>query len=164
MTKGRKLAPVKASDTSVRADRREKFAKFEEQNNVLDALPDKAPSGLGTEGAKVWRKVVKELKKVGIVKDIDRYNLIMFCQFWETYLQAQQEVIDNGATVMRESGPAKNPAYNVMNDSASKLITLSNQLGLTFTSRAQMLWALSDNDKNKKTTANAFARWGGVRS
>lgn len=133
---GRKMIPAESSDGYVRPERIEKEKKIKEMTEGLADIPDKAPNYIPAYGKKLWATVVPELKRLGLVKQLDQTTLEMMCSFYDTYRKAYQDVKKNGMTTPQGK---KSPSFAAMVDSATQIKQCARELGLTYTSRGQML-------------------------
>jgi P27 family predicted phage terminase small subunit len=113
-------------------------------------LTEHPPDFLGREGKAEWRRLMAELKRIpGLTQRPDRAMLSAWCEEWERYRWACEDVKKNGHVLLIEDGetrdgrtlyirPVKNPAVQISRDSLEKLISLSTRFGLTPGDRARL--------------------------
>ncbi|MEM7131188.1 MAG: phage terminase small subunit P27 family [Chloroflexota bacterium] len=67
-----------------------------------------APKILQGEARKEWRRISKELHALGLLTDIDRAALTMYCQAWGRWMQAEEalaETFENDDGEIRLKNP-----------------------------------------------------------
>lgn len=110
--------------------------------------PDLSPIAQG-----FWNTVTTQLKWAGIVTEVDGSALRLLCESWETYIEAGDDVRNNGITVLSvtKAGTNRivNPAMKVRNDAWKQIYSMLRQFGLTPSARTGMtLNELTDEGDN----------------
>lgn len=103
---------------------------LQKQNPLVEGAPD-MPPGLGPDAAKLWRKLVPELHKLGIVSSIDESMLAGLCYWWQIYLTSQAAL----AGVTDYSTTSGKRALEAVAKAWTEYSRIARQFGLTATSR-----------------------------
>lgn len=103
-------------------------------------LPPEAPDLLGEHARAEWDRVVPELQRLGLIKSIDRAALASYCEMWDLFVRATEDVHESGLTVenhsVRKDGSesvwfTKNPSIAVQRDAQAALRAWCAEFGLT---------------------------------
>lgn len=87
----------------------------------------------------IWNTTSEILIQRKVLSLADAAMLLVYCNSFSLYLEAEQEVLDGGLTVMSAQGGAKkNPAVNVRQDAISALMRAGSLLGLDPLSRSRV--------------------------
>lgn len=114
--------------------------KLHEQNEDATKLPVTPPRHLDKIAKRMWTQLVPELNKTGIVNIQDKAVVESFCMSYSMLRTAWQNIQENGATYMSETGRVyKNPAVDILSDNQNKIKSLGTSIGLTPESRAQFV-------------------------
>ncbi len=98
-----------------------------------------APDWLGDTARREWDRLAPVLIRMGVLTQIDRDALAVYCEAVAHYQQAV-EVIDRTAVLIRgQRGLVKNPAAQVARDQAAIIRAMARELGLTPSARAEMV-------------------------
>lgn len=130
-------------------------------------VPETAPKWLGKYGKVLYPKIAAYLNKNSKIIRADEYLVQEYCSAYDIYRIAyadlqkhgiQQAVYKtavnpvDGSVVSRDfSGYRKNPAYQMMSDSLSKMNQIGRELGLSPKARSQMMELNSPSDKNEES-------------
>jgi P27 family predicted phage terminase small subunit len=96
---------------------------------------------LSEEGRKEWRRVCKELLPLGLLTVLDRGALAAYCEAWNEFVKAQEEVNKENfkrVLISEKGGEYPNPALWVARDARKNLNQMSEKLGMTPASRARL--------------------------
>lgn len=98
-----------------------------------------APAHL-SDGAKTeWGYVVPRLDEIGMLNKIDRTALEVYCEAVATHREAVASLRQGGVLVRGDKGRVvKNPAAQIVRDSATTIRLLGAEFGLTPSSRTRM--------------------------
>ena len=78
------------------------------------------PAELSDAARQEWRRVGKDLQRLGLLSNIDRAGLAAYCEAWAQWLEAISAVQLSGAVVKAPSGyPILNPHLAVANQAYS---------------------------------------------
>jgi len=99
-----------------------------------------------------WKRILPELRRLGLLTIVDRTALAAYCQSWADYKEAIKFLKENGKTYsVRGEGGRKYLAYPqvTMADRALKQIrAFCTEFGLTPSSRARMsMSGIEDDDE-----------------
>ncbi|MBD5429701.1 phage terminase small subunit P27 family [Lactobacillus sp.] len=130
-------------------------------------VPTQAPKWLGTYGKNIYSKLATYLNKNDKIIRADQFLVEEFCAAYDNYRNSyasiqedglQQKIFKttvspvDGEIVARDfAGFRKNPAYQMMSDSLSKMNSIGRELGLSPKARSEMLDFKSETN-DKKTT------------
>ena len=86
----------------------------EEASAVEDDQLKYAPRWLTDKAAKTeWQRLIKEMRKAGLVCNLDRNNIGMYCNCWSDYLRVSQLIKMLLPEDEKEVLPADNAAENM---------------------------------------------------
>jgi len=95
------------------------------------------PTFLSAEGKREWKRIVKELEPLGLLTQLDRAPLALYCQAWEEFLAANKAVAD--LVLKGESGAGYiAPAVNIRSAAWKRVLTSAAEFGLTPASRSRV--------------------------
>lgn len=81
----------------------------------------------------------KKLMGLGLMTEIDRTALAMYCQSWARWVEAEQEIQENGVIVYTPKGhPIQNPYLAVANRAMTDIRRLLAEFGMTPASRSKV--------------------------
>jgi len=107
--------------------------------DMFDGCPS-APDDLGDVGSLIWEGTVKELFEKGMLYNIDIPMIKIYCQEYENYQEAENELKAQGRVVKQTNTKGAtnyvpSPWLTVKTKSWEVIKTLSLQFGLTPVSR-----------------------------
>lgn len=169
--------PAKLDRNSKRKDQRDKVEALDEfQNGMQDLQTSPNKNIKSGRAGYIYRQISKILTEQGFVKEIDVHLVNLLAIHIDIYYQAYKSIVDDGIQQAiygveqtptgevidkhRFRGFKKNPAVDTLNQATNQIKTLSDKLGMTPTSRAQMLANIKVDDKKKETISDVFG--GGV--
>ncbi|MER7445058.1 phage terminase small subunit P27 family [Micromonospora avicenniae] len=90
------------------------------------------PADLKGEAFAEWSRVTTFLEKVGHIESIDYAALVVYCSAWAAFNDARSALDEHGPLVMgRDGGYVKNPAAQIMKDSAAIMLNYGQRFGFT---------------------------------
>lgn len=137
-------------------------------------VPNQAPKWLGEYGKRLYPKLATYLNKSNKILRADEYLIQQYCSAYDIYRKAYDELIKHGiqqaiyktslspvdgSVVSKDfQGYKKNPAYNMMSDSLSKMNQIGKELGLSPKARNQLmdLKNTNSNDKSIEQSVKEF--------
>lgn len=135
-------------------------------------LPKKAPEYLGALGKAMWRYLAPFLNQSKKIIRADQYLVAQYCSTYEIYRKAYADVqkhgiqqaiyktslspVDGKVVSKDFQGYKKNPAYNIMSDSLSKMNQMGKELGLSPKARSQLMELKTPNDDKKKSVTESM--------
>ena len=114
---------------------------FQPPANTPKAKPvlPKCPAWLSKEAKKEWRRVAGPLYRAGLLTELDKNTLAMYCQTWGRYEQCQKTLAQEGDTYIQSNGePKQRPEYYIMKDAMKELRALITLFGLAPGPRMRM--------------------------
>ncbi|MFT8861274.1 phage terminase small subunit P27 family [Schleiferilactobacillus harbinensis] len=147
---GRKIKIT--TDEHDRADQRRRTEELGKKTASMQQLQVTPPRFLTGYASAAWREMVPLLNKSGLVKQVDKPIVIALCQQIQVSRMAYLDVNKNGLT----SGSRKNPAAAILNDSTTKIKSLSDSLGLSPQARASIVLDNQDDDDDGPTLKQAL--------
>lgn len=152
------------------------FTKGDESLTKVDLsmpkVPNQAPKWLGTYGKYLYPKLATYLNKSDKILRADEYLLQQYCSAYDVYRKSYDEIIKHGVqqaiyktslspvdgTVVSKDfqGYKKNPAYNMMSDSLSKMNQIGKELGLSPKARSQMMELNTPKNDDAKSTVTSL--------
>ena len=110
------------------------------------------PFWMGDYGRQLWETVAPLLCKERVLEATDIQNLEVYCNAYDQFRMAQEEVRNNGVTVAGATGGLiKNPAVTALKEATAMMATYGGMLGLDPSSRQRLV----GGDK-KKQNGNPF--------
>ena len=137
-------------------------------------VPNQAPKWLGIYGKFLYPKLATYLNKSNKILRADEYLIQQYCSAYDIYRKAYDELIKHGIqqaiyktslspvdgrVVSKDfAGYKKNPAYNMMSDSLSKMNQIGKELGLSPKARNQLM-DLKNIDNNDKSIGQSLKKF-----
>ncbi|TSO25301.1 phage terminase small subunit P27 family [Lactobacillus sp. LL6] len=131
-------------------------------------VPTQAPKWLGTYGKYLYPKLANYLNKNSKILRADEYLVQQYCSTYDIYRIAYDDLQENGiqqkifkttispvdGTIVSKdfAGYRKNPAYQMMSDSLSKMNAIGRELGLSPKARSEMMSYKSPDEEKKGTS------------
>lgn len=138
MGRSRKPSEMQKGNITVIAGNKRKTE--EESVTVGKDQLEKPPTWLvDNEAKKEWRRLVKELEKIDIIGNLDKNNLIGYCNAFANYKKATEELKEAPFCVekMTRSGAVtvRNPLIDIQKMYAEEMRKFAALCGLTIDSR-----------------------------
>lgn len=127
------------SETKIKKERAEVLV-----NSVDSASLLKPPSWLLDKTAiKEYKRVVKEMFKLGILNNLDVNNLGCYCNSYSLYLKATEELKTQPLTIVKElpngcSNIVENPLIKIQKTYSTEMRAYANLVGLTLDGKLKM--------------------------
>ena len=133
-------------------------------------VPEAAPKWLGKYGKILYPKLAAYLNNNSKIIRADQYLAEEYCSAYDIYRTAYADLQEHGiqqaifktslspldGSVVNKDfqGYRKNPAYQMMSDSLSKMNQIGKELGLSPRARSQMMELNTPSDENKKSVTD----------
>lgn len=146
----------KAHNTIVEKQKR----KQEEQYVVTGNNQLKTPPKwlINDVAKKEWRRIIKELKQIEIVGNLDYANLAGYCNAYANYIKATEVLNKQEYYIERETRTGKmvvkNPMVDVQTTYAAEMRKFASLCGLTIDSRLKA--AVTKRDKKEEAITERF--------
>lgn len=99
----------------------------------------KAPTWLSKRARKEYRRLIESMTDMDMLGDLDANNLAAYCNAWDKYLLAEEEIKEKGLLIeapKNSKAPYQvNPAVYVQSKSAKEMREFGRQCGLSIDSR-----------------------------
>lgn len=97
------------------------------------------PRHLDAEAAREWRRMVKELRALGLLTRIDRAALAAYCVNWSRWVSAENVLRQSGLVVKSaDGGLYQNPYLAVANRALREMHRFLVEFGMTPSSRSRL--------------------------
>jgi len=115
-----------------------------ERINVNEPKPDKTnpvcPAWLPADAKTVWRRVVPELKRMGVLTHIDRDAMVNYCIVYAKWQRAEKELLDGFTYEAMDAKTFKvkqhvKPEVAIARDSLNQIRQYQCEFGMTPSSR-----------------------------
>lgn len=86
-----------------------------------------------------WNRVVGELYALGILTQVDRAALVVYCTAWADYVKACNKLEKEGDVIISDKGGMyQNPWVAIKKRSMDQIIKFSAEFGMTPSSRSRV--------------------------
>lgn len=113
-------------------------------HNEFEPIPAPAiptcPAFLSGPERTEWRRVTKELHELGLLAEIDRSLLAIYCMQWGTFLKASAQLKKRGRlTILTgKGGYIQDPLVGVRNQAAQQVVKIAELFGISPSARARV--------------------------
>ena len=105
------------------------------------------PKHLGKEGRAEWRRVGKDLVALGLLTSIDRPALAAYCQAWQRWVGAEEQIEQEGTTQTSPNGYLMQSAYvGIANRAMDQMRKFLIEFGMTPAARSRITVTPPSND------------------
>ena len=145
---GRKRLPTKLKIIKGTAEKRR---LNENEPNPATCIPT-PPTYLDSTALKEWQRITIELDKLGLISEIDRAILSLYCSNYSRLLKYEAIVKIEGEVIETASGVRKiNPALQIINICSGQIYKYLSELGMSPASRSKV------SGNKEKSVKNEFA-------
>lgn len=109
-------------------------------------LPPSPPPIITGEALDEWHRVVAELSRLGVLKQIDGAGLAAYCLAWQRLVEAQKLVAEAGLLAETSQGLGRHPAVAVAEAASKELRAWAHEFGLTPSAEANLVVPESSGD------------------
>ena len=103
------------------------------------AATTRAPAGLSKLARKHWGVVAKQLTAAGILTELDKPALMLYCEAWARWREAAIEVEKCGMLIKAQNGfEMQNPYLAIANKAADQMLKMLAEFGMTPSSRSRI--------------------------
>ncbi|MBI5285340.1 MAG: phage terminase small subunit P27 family [Chloroflexi bacterium] len=97
------------------------------------------PPHLQGEARKEWSRVGKKLLAYGLVTEIDRSALAIYCQAWARWVEAEQQLGKYGTVIKSPTGyPMQSPYLAIANKAMEQMAKILVEFGMSPSSRSRV--------------------------
>lgn len=104
---------------------------------AVGAVPN-PPTRLKGEALREWKRITPELERLGLLSNLDRAILVLYCSAWQKYVELSEELEDDPK------------AFYKWRDAANMAVNYAKELGLTPNARLRMKAPEKDSKKAAK--------------
>jgi P27 family predicted phage terminase small subunit len=100
-----------------------------------------APRHLNRHGRAEWRRIVRHLYQLGLVTQIDRAALAMYCQAYGRWVFAEEKIENENHLIIKAPKtdyPIHNPWLSIANRAMRQCHSLLREFGMTPSARSQI--------------------------
>lgn len=102
-------------------------------------IAPKPPSWLDREAKREWKRLSRELERLGLLTAVDGTAFAAYCQAYSRWRQAEEAIRREGMVVTTESGyPMPHPAVKIAEKAMQLIRAFCTEFGLTPSARARM--------------------------
>jgi P27 family predicted phage terminase small subunit len=108
----------------------------------------KPPDHLSDAEKEKWKSTVRDLHPLGLITNIDKDHLAMYCTIYVRWVKAERMVRDKGEIIKTAAGNIiQNPYLSIANRALDQLNKLGAEFGMTPSSRSRVKADLLDPDR-----------------
>ena len=86
-----------------------------------------------------WRRVSKELATLGLLTNVDRAAMTIYCAAWARWVEAQENVKKFGEVIKTHNGnPIQNPYRAIANRAEETMLKAAAEFGMTPSARSRI--------------------------
>lgn len=135
MARGRKNKPTALKQLEGNPGKR----ALNNQEPKPDVVIPECPDHLQGEARKEWNRITTELYTLGILTNIDRAALALYCAAWADYLYASNRVDEEGDVITSiKGGKYQNPWVGIKTSAMDRVLRIAAEFGMTPASRARI--------------------------
>ena len=110
----------------------------------------RCPTQLSEEAKREWKRISKELERLGLLTVLDRAALSAYCQAWGRWIEAEERLRQHGVIVKSPNGfPVQSPYLAVANRAMAQMGKLLVEFGLSPSSRSRIQSPIDDLDDDE---------------
>ena len=109
----------------------------------------KCPRHLNAAAKAEWKRTAKKLHKLGLLTEIDRPQLALYCQAWGRWIEAEDALKEHGTIVKAPNTgwPIQSPYLAVANKAMEQMQRALSEFGMSPASRARVQAAGASRDE-----------------
>lgn len=156
---GRPRKPLAAQKGHLKViDMQNRSAEEQDVSTTKDQLKRPPDWLIDDVAKKEWRRIVKELKQINLVGNLDRNNLGGYCNAFANYVKATDILKEQTYYIDRETRNGvivvKNPMVDIQKTYADEMRRFASLCGLTIDSRLKA--AATKTSKTQETIETKF--------
>lgn len=124
-------------------------AKVRADEPEPDAAIPAPPDWLSGDGREEWDRLVPLLASLGLLTEMDRSTLALYCQAYGVYVEAQRTLEQEGYYLASEYGQVAHPAVAVAAKAWDQCLRASQRFGFSPSDRAGLVKPKKDADSGK---------------
>jgi P27 family predicted phage terminase small subunit len=108
------------------------------------------PTFLTKEAKAEWNRIVPELKRLGLLTQIDRASLASYCSAWSDFERAERQMANRPLTVVAGNGTEiQHPALVIKRAAMEKIRQFAAEFGFTPAARTRVHAPGPDDEKDE---------------
>lgn len=136
---GRTRLPLSEQKGDLTKERRARLEAEQDLVRTPKKYILKAPMWLSKRARKEYRRLIESMAEMDMLGDLDANNLAAYCNAWDKYLQAEEEIKEKGLLIESPKNPKSpyqaNPAIQIQIKHAKEMREFGRQCGLSIDSR-----------------------------
>ena len=97
------------------------------------------PKGMSVKAVECWGEVSKNLKQAGILTNLDNHALMLYCEAYARWVDANDNLKLEGVVIIAKSGfPVQSPYLAIANKAFDQMTKLLTEFGMTPSSRSKV--------------------------
>lgn len=105
------------------------------------------PKHLNQEARKEWRRITHELAALGLISNLDRTALAIYCDAYGRWVEASDNIRQFGLILKSTSGfPIQSPYLAILNKAIEQMRAFVVEFGMTAASRSRVVTQTSDGE------------------
>lgn len=144
MSGGRNRKPVELQTKHLTKEEKEYRLK-EEKKLKMSSNQLKPPKWLGKVAKKEFKRIVKNLDELDILANVDLYLLAIYCDSYEKYVDATEELKEQGSLTIWHTNKAgernlvESPYVKIQSKYATTITKIASQFGFSVSARLKMI-------------------------
>lgn len=111
----------------------------QEAEPSVDEETPKPPAWLDNEAKKEWKRIVPELRKVGLLSMVDHPSFAAYCQTYSRFIASEKVLKKEGLTFETPNGyPQQRPEVSISNKALEQMRKYASDFGLSPSSRSRL--------------------------
>ena len=106
------------------------------------------PPWLIPEAKKEWRRLSKQMEKLGTLTEVDMAAFAGYCQSYARWKEAEDVITQHGPIYKSSNGVQQLPQVNMAQNYLKVMARLAEQFGLTPSSRSRIYTDDKEDDEN----------------
>ncbi len=105
------------------------------------------PGYLSAEAKREWRRIVPQLDRIGMLTQMDRATLVMYCEAWATFKDANDVIQETNIVIRNSNGNlVRNPMAIVRDSAFDQIYKLSSLYGFDPSTRSRLVVIPDDEE------------------
>jgi P27 family predicted phage terminase small subunit len=88
---------------------------------------------------KEWKRIAKELAPLGLLTNVDRSAMAIYCAAWARWTEAHENIVKFGEVIKTHNGnPIQNPYRAIANRAEETILKVAAEFGMTPSARSRI--------------------------
>lgn len=133
--RGRKPKPVNLKKIEGNPGKR----KLNDREPKPEGIPT-CPRELDKQGKREWRRISRELIRMGLLTSVDRAALTGYCSSWSRWIAAEADIQKSGLVIVnpRTGQPVRNPSVTIAERALDQMRKFAVEFGCSPSSRSRL--------------------------